>query len=355
MFIFNRLLGTWVFLDKEDGAGGGSDADVKVDADATTGDDTKVDADAGADKTTITDDDGDDGASLVDGLIGDTPDDARKVEIQADWPEDWRVKAVDGVADHLKLDDEAKDKLAKRMQRFSDPSKMLQSLLSIEQKMSSGEYKKVVDENSSEEELKADREERGVPETWEDYEVPDDLEIAEFNGSDDPLLSSFLQDMHDGGAGNAEVQNVLRSYDKLLGQVQEQQVENDKSYLMENEDALRTSWGEEYRPRVNVLRRALEDTDGPIPQEVKQAILSARDNEQRRVINNHKVTAWLTDLALQHYGDGALISTGQAEAMQSREDEIVRIMNSDIDKYYSEGLDKEYAKILEQKEKRGLL
>lgn len=306
-------------------------------ADATTTTETTAADTKAAPKGDFIFDDGDDDA-------GDTPaakdpaDKSDKTEKAKDasLPENWREIMADG-----------DEKLLARLKRFSHPSKVTKSWLSAEQKISSGEFKKGLPENATPEQLAEWRTQQGIPEAPDKY-VPPAIEGFEWGDADKPLLDAFFTDMHAANAPQAQVDAALKAYSKIVADAQVQRTEADKAFRVENEDKLRADLGAEFRPQMTLVKRALEDTDGPIPPAISQKLLSARDGEGNRIINDAATMKWLSELALNHYGPGAMISGDAKVTMTSRIDELRTLMKTDFRKYIETGGDKEYAKLLSQ-------
>lgn len=314
-------------------------------ADTTTDTTTTTDAAAKADtaqpKGDFIFDDGDEPADKADGDKatdkGDKPKDATGA-----LPENWREIMADG-----------DEKLLARLKRFSHPSKVTKSWLSAEQKISSGEFKKGLPENATPEQLAEWRATQGIPEAPDKYK-PVEVEGYEWGDADKPLLDVFFAQMHEANAPQTQVDAALKAYTKIVADAQVQRVEADKSFRMENEDKLRADLGAEFRPQMTLVKRALEDSDGPIPSAISQKLLSARDGEGNRIINDAETMKWLSELALNHYGPGAMISGDAKVSMTSRIDELRKLMKTDFAKYIETGADKEYSKLLAQQAgKRG--
>ncbi len=268
-------------------------------------------------------------------LLGDTPDDGVKVEVKADWPEDWRAKMAGG-----------DERIAKRLERFSSPDKVTQSWLAAEQKISSGEYKKGLDENATEEQIAEWRKSNGIPEDPKDYKLPD---TVEWTDTDRELFGQLFEQMHGANASQAQVDAVVSAYTQIVENARIEQAEADKIHLQQNEDALRTALGEEYRAQMNLYKRVFEDTEGPIPKSISEQLFNARLEDGTRLVNNAEFAQFVIELGLNHYGDGALITGEQKAVMSNRMEEIQQIMRTDYDRYKREGLDKEYSVLLEKK------
>lgn len=272
---------------------------------------------------------------------GDGADD-KPVTTQADWPEDWRSK--------LAGED---DKLLKRLGRFSDPGSLMKSWLAAEQKISSGEFKKGLPENPTPEQMAEWRQQNGIPDEAAGYKPPE-IDGFEWTEADKPLLDAFYGAMHEANAPQATVEAALKAYSQIIEQSVSSRVETDKAYKADQEDALRTKLGTEFRPQLNLVKQMFEDSDGPIPQGIVQQLMTARDGEGNRIINSADTMQWLIEIGLNHYGDTATMTGDARASMTSRIDEIKKIMNTDFARYKSEGLDKEYAKLLERQQgKRG--
>jgi len=272
-------------------------------------------------------------------LLGQGSDDGVKVDAPATWPSDWRVKLSNG-----------DEKLMKRLERFSDPSKIVNSWIAAEQKISSGEYKKGLDSNATEEQIAEWRKANGIPDDANGYKRPD-IEGVEWAEDDAPMLDALFARLHEANASQTHVDAVLKTYADLVSQQNEARVEADRSWLQQNEDALRSRLGEEFRPQINVFQRVLNDPDGPLPRNVADKLINARYEDGNRVINDVDVAQFLIELGLNHWGEGSLVYGDAAVTAQSRIEEIKQVMKTDYDRYKREGMDKEYTKILERQMK----
>jgi len=257
--------------------------------------------------------------------------------VPADWPSDWRAKLSNG-----------DEKLLKRLERFTDPSKIFQSWLAAEQKISSGEDKKGLDENATEEQVAEWRAANGIPDAADGYK-PTELDGLEWSESDQPLLNTLFEAMHGANATQAQVDAALSAYGKLVSETQVARQQADRAFIAENEDALRAKYGDQFRPNLAVYKRVLEQSDNsPLPRDVVQALMTARDENGNAVINNAAVADFIVQMGLDYYGPAGM-ETGDGKATaQTQLDEIKQIMKTDIDKYYREGWDKKYSAILER-------
>lgn len=260
---------------------------------------------------------------------------------QGSWPDDWRMRMAGG-----------DEKIAKRLERFTSPDMVTKSWLSSEQKISSGEFKRQLPENATEEQKVEWRKANGIPEAPDKYELPK-WEDFEFSDDDKPMVDAFLTKMHASDASPAQVAAALETYKETVLQAQTARYEADKTFHAQAEDALRADWGNDFRGNIELVKRTLNNAD-IIPTDVKDALLSARDGQGNLLRNNPAFLKMWAQIGAEVYGDGP-IHTGDVKAtMTSRKEEIERTMKSDFNKYLKEGMDKEYAKILEREQgKRG--
>jgi hypothetical protein len=254
---------------------------------------------------------------------------------QGSWPDDWRMRMAGG-----------DEKVAKRLERFTSPDMVTKSWLSSEQKISSGEFKRQLPENATDEQKAEWRKANGIPEAPDKYDLPT-WEDFQFGEEDKPMVDAFLSKMHASDASPAQVAAALETYKETVLQAQTARYEADKSFHSQAEDALRADWGNDYRGNIELVKRTLNNTD-IIPTDVKDALMTARDGQGNLLRNNPAFLKMWAQIASEVYGDGPIVTGDVKATMASRKDEIERTMKTDFKKYLADGMDKEYAKILER-------
>lgn len=300
-----------------------SEATTEIKEDVTT------DADGG-DVTTETATEKRGAADSV--LSGGEGDDTEiKKDAQGHWPDDWREK--------LAGED---DKFLKQLKRLSSPEGLAKKTRSLEQKLSSGEYKRVLPEGATDEQVAEWRKEVGIPDKPDGYEMP---KISGFEWSDDDkaIAKTYFEKVHGKNASPEVVSASMEWYAELQQQTEAKVYEADVKNKEETEDALRAEWGGEYRGNLALVKRFI-DNDLPHGEEVAYARLP----DGRRLIETPEFVKWISDNARATYGDGGILTGEGASAMANRKEEIQKIMRTDLPKYYEDGLDKEYSKILER-------
>lgn len=275
-----------------------------------------------------------------DGLLGAGQDPAARAaaaeRAPPSWPDDWRSKMAGGDAD-----------LAKRLERFTDPAKVVTSWRAAEQKISSGEYRRPLPENATDQQISEWRTANGIPETADKYDTT--VEGVEWRDEAKPHLDLLRSKMHAINADPRAVKVALEVAAEVGALEQRQTIERDYGYRQENEDVLRSEWGQDFRPNVNLYKQYLEDPKvGPEPGTTWGSILgNARDANGNKLLNNRIVAQWFVDNALATYGRGAMTygDAPSAGTYATREAEIMKIMKSDYARYEKEGLSKELYEI----------
>lgn len=249
------------------------------------------------------------------------------------WPDDWREKIAGDDA-----------KFMKRLQRFTSFDAFVKSQRALEAKLSSGEYKRALPEDATEEEKAQWRSENGIPDKPDGYEFPT-IKGHEWSDTDKAIASQFLADLHAADTPAPVAQAALSWYAKFQQQQAERIAEIDRADKEAREDALRAEYAPgEYRAHLKLARDMLNDDDFISP-DLRQALASARTADGRRLLLHPDLTRFLAERGLEKRGGAGLISGEAGARIGSRIEEIKRIMANDIDKYYSDGLDKELAEL----------
>lgn len=281
---------------------------------------------------------GDDESDDDDGLDIDDEDGGKA---PATWPEDWREKLAG-----------TDDKWLKELKRFTSPETFAKSQRALRQKLSSGEYKRAALPADATDAEKAEwRKENDIPDKPEDYGVPE-IKGYEWGESDTAIAGDFLSALHAANTPKPVAEAALKWYAKFQTQQVESRAEADRHYASAREDALRAEWGPgDYRPHVNLAKQMFND-DAFIGKDLREAFGEARMPGGMRLTHHPDFIRFLATQGLEKKGTAGLISGEQGVRMGSRLDEIKKIRDTDIDRYYSDGLDKEYADINEKMDSR---
>lgn len=261
------------------------------------------------------DDDGDDAVDVEPAAAR-----AADADDKASIPEQWRELFSGG-----------DDKALARLKRYSSPQNVVKALLAAEQKIRSGEYKRTLGEDATDEEKAAWRKENGIPDKPEDYKIPD-VEGRKWEDADKPVIDTFLKELHGANASQAVIDKMLSTYAQVTAAQKEAAAEKDRSDDVAIRDHLRDTLGTDFAPTRKLMARALGDQE-LFPGGLGAILKDARAPDGMKLINKAEFADWLANFSVDNYGAGAMI-TGEGNAtLNSREEELVQMMRSDIDKY----------------------
>jgi peptidoglycan hydrolase-like protein with peptidoglycan-binding domain len=257
------------------------------------------------------------------------------------WPEDWRAQMAGG-----------DDKLAKRLERYSTPDAVGKALLSAQQRISSGEYKRGLPQDATEEQVKEWREEQGLPADPTGYELP-----VIMDGSYDDLdefgketFSEFQKMFHENNIHPNVADKLISQVNAVAEKQLEAQAMQDAQQMEAIEDDLRSTWGSQFRQNLALNESHFKEYYG----DEWNNILMARMPDGT-ILANHPGFNKAHNQMARELG-GTALETGETfsnSGGSARIKEIENIMKTDLGKYRREGLDVEYAELLAAQQRRG--
>lgn len=259
----------------------------------------------------------------------------------ADWPADWREKAIKQAG--------ADEKTIDRLKRFPSPGDLLKSYLAADAKLNSGKPnadEPMPDPAKDPEGAKAWRTARDIPPDATGYVIPDDVK-AQLVDEDKPVLASYTEAMHKAGMPQKYVQQGVAWYVRLQQAEADQRNANDKAAETETTEALIREWGPDYKGQKEVARRFAQEAIPGVDW------YTARLPDGRALGNIPEVVKGLAKLGMAEYGDVTFAGGEKANAAENRMKELKNILDTDIDRWHREpALGKEYYKLLEADSKR---
>lgn len=253
----------------------------------------------------------------------------------------WRDKLAGGDAE-----------FRKRLERFADEGQFAKSYRSLEQKLSSGEYKRQLPEGASDEEKATWRKEHGIPEKPEGYleklSLPDGLVIGE---ADKPIVAEFAAAALDGDVNPAQLSKMVAKYYEIQDAQKALQEDNDAKFKQESEDVLRSEWqGAEYRQNLTAVNNLIATWPGGLATE----LLAARSPEGKKLGDNPVLIKQLAQLARELNPAATLVPAGTSDAgkgVTDRLNELKTLMGDSRSEYWrgpkSEALQEEYRQLLD--------
>lgn len=239
-----------------------------------------------------------------------------------DWPDDWRTKLADG-----------DEKILKKLERFNSVNDVVRWAQNLEKKMSSGEFKQALDEDATEEEVKQWREQNGIPESPDGYDL--DVDGLVVGDDDKPYLDEFLKEAHESNMPNEMVQKVVAWHYQNIEQQKDAMAEADADFQAEAQQALREEWGGEYKQNINQIKNLLSTA----PEGIEERLLGGRTADGKVVGNDPETLKWLSGLARQINPVATVVpgaGANQASAVQDEISQIETTMRTEPDKYWKD-------------------
>jgi hypothetical protein len=211
------------------------------------------------------------------------------------------------------------DKVLAQLQRYASPEEVWKKTRSLEQRLSSGEFKPVLKKDASEAEVKEYRSAHGIPEDPTKYDLGKDVKI---DASDKPVFDRIFKAMHGANATPETVRTMVQAWNTIKQEAIDHQESQDKDLQQKSEDALRSEWGNEYRRNLNLIHGLL---DGAGDQKLKDSLLGGRLADGTPIGSNLDTLKMLLGLALVQNPAGVVVSGGEGDRAKSIDDEIGEI------------------------------
>lgn len=254
----------------------------------------------------------------------------------APWGKDWREKIAG--------DDAA---LLKRLGRYSEPKAAIAALAQLQDKISRGELRTKLPKDATQEQLKAWRDENGIPETPDKYDVAD-LKISD---EEKGLAESFLKAAHKADIPVTNVKGVLAWLREETAKAKEDRAEQDKELTAQAERELRAALpAGEYKGAMNTVHSLLAGA----PEAVRDKFTHGRLADGTPIMAHAPTIQWLLALAHEINPAAAMDPTGggSANALDDQIKEIETKMRSDRKAYNKdEAMQARYRNLIEARDK----
>lgn len=246
------------------------------------------------------------------------------------------------------------EKKLNQLKRYDSPRAVLDALFSAQQKISSGELKAPLPKDPTPEQLAAYRKDNGIPEKADAYfaNLPDGVKLTD---SDKEMLKPYADLMHKHNLSPQAASEFLGIRAKMLDDLIANQAQNDQTLRAQVEESLRAEWGSEYRANINNIRTMLQGA----PEDVREAILSARTSDGRALFNHPATTQYFAQLARQLNPFGTIVGADggalTGKGADARIAEINAMMGKPDSAYWkgaqSAAIQKEYRDLLTARER----
>ena len=201
-------------------------------------------------------------------------------------PEDWRAQLATQAAGEN--GDSAK--VLKQLERFSSMDAVVKALMEGQETIRSGQIKAATrpDEAAGEEALKAWREERGVPDTADGYEMnaPDGVVLGE---NDKAIFDSMREFLHANDMPSEQVDGLVGSWLQANEAARTAATQRQQQQLTDAQSALRESWGSDYDGNLAILDSMLNQ----MPKETRELLEFGTLADGSPVTSNPAIVSWL--------------------------------------------------------------
>ena len=256
-------------------------------------------------------------ASILEGGGSDNPAPSTSM------PDNWRDMMSGG-----------DEKIANLLGRYGSVDAVGKALMEARQKISSGEYRKPLGDNPSDDELKAWREANGIPLEASGYQI--DLGGKELSDAEQGRVNQFLESVALPNNLTPATVNALLSWDQQReDQYAEELSQSDLQYRQQSTDALREQWGADYRTNVNLMKSLFDQA----PEELQNNFFGARLADGTLLGDNPDVLNLLVGLAREINPVSAVVPGAGANASQAISDEMSKLttMMADPESEYWKG------------------
>lgn len=271
-----------------------------------------------------------------------TPITEVKTEIpQPSWPENWRDLIAGNDA-----------KFKERLTRFTDPGKLAESYRNLEVKLSSGQYKPVINEKSTPEEIAAYRKSAGIPDTPEGYleKLPEGYVIGE---EDKPLYTKFAEKLHAKNVDPSVFQDIVDMSLEMVEQNQNDIITAQTEYKEATRHQLYQDWGPgEYKININAVANWLQGA----PEDLREALEGAQLADGNLMFNDARFLKFIAQHLREVNPAMAIMPAGGGDAIQALEAKLAenRNMMRNPSQWFSKenaARREEHAKLIEMEQK----
>jgi hypothetical protein len=212
------------------------------------------------------------------------------------------------------------DKLLKRLERYQDPKAAVSALISLQNELSSGKYKRAdPPANATPEQLNQWRTENGLPAEAKGYleNLPDGLVIGD---DDRPIFEDFAASLHKVNADPKVAHATVAWYNGFQQKQEAAIAQADASNAAATQAALKQEWGADYQANVNLRAQILSTA----PAEVQEAFKTARDADGTLLGEHPHISRWLVAMQREINPTATIIPAG-IDAAKSLETEIASL------------------------------
>ena len=209
--------------------------------------------------------------------------------------------------------------IRKAVERYVAPTDMAKALVEAQKRIRSGELLKPLPADATDDDIKAHREQIGIPLEATGYieNLPDGLVLSE---EDKGLFGSLAESLHKHNPRPEVIHETIQWYNKFTEEQEAERQEQDGRDMEATTDLLREEYGADYRANLNVMQALLEAN---LPDETRQNLIGARLPDGTAVLNNPDILRMLTKLGRELNPVSSIMASTSSQA--SLDEEIKEI------------------------------
>ena len=216
--------------------------------------------------------------------------------------EPWLGTAPDDWREQLAGEDTAK---LNQLKRVSNPNQLIDNYFAAQEKIRTGSIAAAAapDEHSTPEEWAEYRQQQGIPDAPENYE----LALSEglvLGAEDKEIIDQVLPIAHELNIGTPVISKLA---DALL---HAQQAQHDRAEVQQNEwqrdatQSLKAVWKGDFATNINMIQNTIL---GTMPESIREEFAHAAMPDGRKIMNSPEVMAWMADMARKIDPAGAVV------------------------------------------------
>lgn len=263
-------------------------------------------------------------------------------------PEAWRKDISGGNKD-----------VAKLLERYKSPADIGKTLAEQTRLLSKGlRDVPMPDAEKDPEAAKAWREERGIPESSDKYEIVDEVKKL-IDDADKPIVDGALDHFHKLGYNNKQMNDMLGFYFGLEQATLADQEKVDKDNATAAKAAMRDLWGGRYEDQKTLAEQFANEAIEGAGVNLFHARLPADPAYGKYagmlLGDIPEIAVLFARLGEKEYGDSAYAGSEAATKTANRKEEIEKVMRTDMRKYRGDKkMQAEYRQIMEAEQRRGV-
>ena len=229
---------------------------------------------------------------------------------------DWgkTVEAYDGAR-------KGEGKLKGVLGRYADFGAFADAHLSLQQKISKGEFKAGLKADAKPEEVAEWRKQNGIPETADKYEIKlgGDRKVLK---EDKTYVDAILNKVHGKNVNNEVASTVVEAYYDIQTQMMNDRQRQDSEIRAATEHTLRVEWGGNYEPFINDINAFIDMA----PKDVRDRLRGGRLMDGTPIMEDPPTKRWLLATARAINPVSTVVPLGNADQMSGAiETEIAQI------------------------------